>query len=249
MWMLIELSYKPASLLSYFHLIKSVLIYCFTYYTMFVPCIPSRCTYNLFTDTLQGPGRRFKHVYELVLLGAIQSSILHKLHIFQCIGKIFCVELLRCPLKFHTKYLTHTLQDTISIQCWQFRSSQIYELVRVFDHTTPTPTPPPCKPCVYLLGYNRLCSWFVVLCCASVTVYLTIFFRVTSQTLEQTYDCPCNVNQAIPKNMVKYMTRVHYILISQASLSKWKQIRIVLLSIDVIQNTTRGHYRIANKLI
>ena len=26
-------------------------------------------------------------------------------------GKIFCVEFQRVPLKFHTKYLTHTLKD------------------------------------------------------------------------------------------------------------------------------------------
>ena len=31
--------------------------------------------------------------------------------IFQCMGKIFCVEFQRFPLKFHTKYLTHTLKD------------------------------------------------------------------------------------------------------------------------------------------
>ena len=28
-------------------------------------------------------------------------------------GKIFCVEFQRVPLKFHTKYLTHTLKDAI----------------------------------------------------------------------------------------------------------------------------------------
>ena len=33
------------------------------------------------------------------------------MHIFQCMGKIFCVEFQRVPLKFHTKYLTHILID------------------------------------------------------------------------------------------------------------------------------------------
>ena len=35
--------------------------------------------------------------------------------IFQCMGKVFCVELQRYPLKFHTKYLTHTLKDVYFI--------------------------------------------------------------------------------------------------------------------------------------
>ena len=59
----------------------------------------------------------FQNAYELGNLGALKSSLLNKLHIFQCMGKIFCVELQRVPLKFHTKYLTHTLKDTIFILC------------------------------------------------------------------------------------------------------------------------------------
>ena len=54
----------------------------------------------------------FKNVYELINLGALKSSLLNKQHIFQCMGKIFCVEFQRVP-KFHTKYLTHTLKDMI----------------------------------------------------------------------------------------------------------------------------------------
>ena len=37
---------------------------------------------------------------------------------FQCMDKIFCVEFQRIPLKFHTKYLTHTLKDMIFIEYW-----------------------------------------------------------------------------------------------------------------------------------
>ena len=37
--------------------------------------------------------------------------MLYKNRIFQCMGKIFCVEFQRYPLKFHSKYLTHTLKD------------------------------------------------------------------------------------------------------------------------------------------
>ena len=57
------------------------------------------------------PGGRFKNTYELLNLRALKISKLHKNHIFQCMGKIFCVEFQRVPLKFHTKYLTHTLKD------------------------------------------------------------------------------------------------------------------------------------------
>ena len=58
-----------------------------------------------------GPGGRFKKAYELLNLRALKISMLYKKHIFQCMGKICCVEFQRVPLKFHTKYLTHTLKD------------------------------------------------------------------------------------------------------------------------------------------
>ena len=57
------------------------------------------------------PGGRFKNAYELLNLRALKISMLYKSHIFQCMGKIFCVEFQRVPLKFHTKYLAHTLKD------------------------------------------------------------------------------------------------------------------------------------------
>ena len=56
-------------------------------------------------------GGRFNNAYELLNLRALKISMLYKSHIFQCMGKIFCVEFQRVPLKFHTKYLTHTLKD------------------------------------------------------------------------------------------------------------------------------------------
>ena len=57
-------------------------------------------------------------------LGALKFLLLNKLHIFQSMGKIFCVEFHGIPLKFDvefhgiplkfdTKYLTHTLKDAI----------------------------------------------------------------------------------------------------------------------------------------
>ena len=58
---------------------------------------------------MEGPVGRFKNVYELLNLRALKISMLYKNHIFQCMGKIFCVKFQRVPLKFHIKYLTHTL--------------------------------------------------------------------------------------------------------------------------------------------
>ena len=61
--------------------------------------------------TSQCPGGRFKKAYELLNLRALKFSPAHKMHIFQCMGKLFCVEFQRYPLKFHTKYISHTLKD------------------------------------------------------------------------------------------------------------------------------------------
>ena len=81
--------------------------------------------YNYLTWKVVGPGGRFKNTYELLNLRALKISKLHKNHIFQCMGKIFCVEFQRVPLKFHTKYLTHTLKDVDFIHIWKFKSSLI----------------------------------------------------------------------------------------------------------------------------
>ena len=42
------------------------------------------------------------------ILRALKFSPVNKICIFQCIGEIFCVKFQRYPLKFHTKYHTHT---------------------------------------------------------------------------------------------------------------------------------------------
>ena len=70
-----------------------------------------------------GPGGRFKNAYELLNLRALKISMLYKNHIFQCMSMIFCVEFQRVPLKFHTKYHTHTLKDVDFMRRWQFKSS------------------------------------------------------------------------------------------------------------------------------
>ena len=63
----------------------------------------------LFVD--EQSGGRLKNAYELLNLRALKISMLYKNHIFQCMGKIFCVEFQRVPLKFNTKYLSHTLKN------------------------------------------------------------------------------------------------------------------------------------------
>ena len=57
-------------------------------------------------------------LYKLLNLRALKYSHVNEMHIFQCMGKRFCVQFQRVPLKFHTKYLTHILNDTIFIQHW-----------------------------------------------------------------------------------------------------------------------------------
>ena len=89
----------------------------------FLPMSSTRLSY--LTVTFEAPGGRFKNTYELLNLRALKISKLHKNHIFQCMGKVFCVEFQRVPLKFHTKYLTHTLKDVDFIHIWKFKSSLI----------------------------------------------------------------------------------------------------------------------------
>ena len=74
---------------------------------------------------------RFENTYELLDRRALKFSHVNKIHIFQCMGKIFCVEFQRYPLKFHTKYLNHTLKYMVFIQHWNFESSQNEELISV----------------------------------------------------------------------------------------------------------------------
>ena len=83
--------------------------------------------------TIRCSGVRLNDAYRLLNLGALKSLLLNQLHNFQCMVKKFCVEFQRVPLKFHTKYPTYTLKDTILIQCLKFKSSQIYELVCIFE--------------------------------------------------------------------------------------------------------------------
>ena len=68
-------------------------------------------------------GTCFKNTHELLNLRVLKFSLVDKIYIFQSMGKIFCVEFQWYPLKFHTKYLTHTLKGMSFIQYWIFKSS------------------------------------------------------------------------------------------------------------------------------
>ena len=71
--------------------------------------------------------RRFKNTYKLLNLGALTFSPVNKIHIFQCMGEIFCVEFQRYPFKFHK----------ISYPCierYDFYTKRFFE---------PPPPPPP----------------------------------------------------------------------------------------------------------
>ena len=69
------------------------------------------------------PGGHFRNAYKLLNLRALKISVMYKNCIFQCMGKIFCVEFQMCPLKFHAKFLTHTLKDVYFVCRWKFESS------------------------------------------------------------------------------------------------------------------------------
>ena len=66
----------------------------------------------------------FNKTYELLNLIALEFLPVIKINIFQCMGKIFCVEFQRNHLKFHIKHLTHTLKDmTFFMPHSNFKSS------------------------------------------------------------------------------------------------------------------------------
>ena len=66
--------------------------------------------------SVKDQGTCFENVYKLLILRDLKFSLLNKMHTFQCIGKIFCVEFQRYPLKFRTKYLPHIMEDMIFIE-------------------------------------------------------------------------------------------------------------------------------------
>ena len=73
-------------------------------------------------DHLVWPGGVSKNAWELFDLRTLKFSTVFRNCVFQYMGKIFCVEFQKGPLKFHTKCLTHILNDMYVIENWTFRS-------------------------------------------------------------------------------------------------------------------------------
>ena len=86
------------------------------------------CNFEFDRNIISGTGAwgRFKKVYELLNLGALKFSTLY---IFQCMGKIFCVEFRRVPLEFHTKIFYPYIE-----RCVVYREVEIQELFVLQDH-------------------------------------------------------------------------------------------------------------------
>ena len=70
-------------------------------------------------------GSHFKNAYKLLNLTGLEISTLYMNCIFQCMGKLFCVEFQRYPLKFHTKILPIHWKMCIKMHWWKFKSSWI----------------------------------------------------------------------------------------------------------------------------
>ena len=82
------------------------------------------CKYKVKTETPLGLFAFYSwKIFINVYLRNFKISMLYKNHIFQYMGQTFCVEFQRVPLKFHTKYLTHTLKYVDFIHRWIFKSS------------------------------------------------------------------------------------------------------------------------------
>ena len=81
--------------------------------------------YNCSYRTDMTPGGRFKNMYtyELLNLRALKISMLYNNCIFECMGKIICMEFQRVPLNFQTKYLTHPFKDMHFIHRVKFDGS------------------------------------------------------------------------------------------------------------------------------
>ena len=98
------------------------------------PCVPTLVVFNILwkcksfsLGTLAWPWHGDCFTNSCKLLNVIFFFSFHFWikDIFQCMGKLFCVEFQGVPLKFHTKYLPHTLKDMNFVWHQDFKSSQI----------------------------------------------------------------------------------------------------------------------------
>ena len=96
---------------------------------------------NIFADAVTTKFRliftgrgRFQNTYDVLNASAVEIAAfykksylsMHRYNVLYGISKFL-------TLKFHIKFLTHILKDTIFIQCLMFMSSRIYRLICVFE--------------------------------------------------------------------------------------------------------------------
>ena len=95
------------------------------HFSEYLWCFRLDWQYCISTQQIEGGGGGGGGGKKCLWAHKIKSSLLNKLHIFQCMAKIFCV-------KFQRVYYptTHTLRDAFLIQYWTFKNSQIYKLSR-----------------------------------------------------------------------------------------------------------------------
>ena len=80
------------------------------------------CKYQNNREGRASVWERSKNAYELLNIRSLKISMLHKNCVFHRVNKIFRVEFQMYPVKFHTKYLAHTLKDVYFIHIWKFKS-------------------------------------------------------------------------------------------------------------------------------
>ena len=75
--------------------------------------MPKIMMMSWYRNALRIPGARLTKAYDVTIQryrnshAKIENS---KIHVLRCMGSKFCVKFQRCPLKFHTKFWSHTPQ-------------------------------------------------------------------------------------------------------------------------------------------
>ena len=76
-------------------------------------------------------------ILKILKITLLKCSLPNKIHIFQCMDKIFCVEFQTVPMKFHAKYIMHTLKNMIfyailNFKVFRFESlNSLQNLIRI----------------------------------------------------------------------------------------------------------------------
>ena len=143
--------------------------------------------------THRNPGTFQKRV-QSIRSRSVGISMLCRNHILQCGGKIFCVALQRCPLKYHTIYITHTLHDGYNIQMKNWELVNVIEMVPWAKLTV----------CESVYFQTRMKNWelvnvFEMVPWAKLTVYESVYFqtrcvKVISHSRWFVRCCPINNN-------------------------------------------------------